>query len=50
MGTSIVEFAIFIFCMIGCGLQCWHLGKSVGIEATVQYMIDQGVLELEEDS
>lgn len=50
MGISVVEFAIFMFCMIGCGVQCWHLGKSTGVEATVQYMIDTGVLEVEEDS
>jgi len=50
LDTSVLEFAIFIFCMIGCGIQCWHLGKGVGIEHTVQYMIDQGVLELEDDS
>lgn len=50
LDTSVVEFAIFMFCMIGCGMQCWHLGKTTGVEATVQYMIDQGVLEVEEDS
>jgi hypothetical protein len=50
LDTSVAEFAIFLFCMIGCGIQCWHLGKTTGVEATVQYMIDTGVLEVEEDS
>jgi len=36
--------------MIGCGISCWQLGKTTGVEATVQYMIDTGVLEVEEDS
>jgi hypothetical protein len=50
LDTSVAEFAIFLFCMIGCGIQCWHLGKTTGVEAAVQYMIDTGVLEVEEDS
>jgi hypothetical protein len=50
LDTSVAEFAIFIFCMIGCGISSWQLGKTTGVEATVQYMIDTGVLEVEEDS
>ena len=43
------EFAIFIFCLLGCGIHSWKLGKSQGVEATVQYMIDTGVLEVEDE-
>jgi len=46
--ATTIELAIFIFCMVGCGFHSWKLGKHQGIEATVQYMIDQGVLEVEE--
>ena len=45
MDTNVV---IFIFCLVGCGVHCWRLGKLEGIEGTVQYFIDEGYLEVEE--
>jgi len=33
--------------MIGCGTHCWLMGRQEGIETTVQYLIDQGVLQVE---
>ena len=41
--------AIFIFCLIGCGLTSWKMGISAGIQASVQYFVDEGVIELEEE-
>jgi hypothetical protein len=43
------EIAIFIFCLLGCGLQSYVLGKRVGIEGAVQYFIDEGVIEVEDE-
>ena len=40
METAIV---VFIFCLIGCGIHSWRLGRRDGIEGTVQYLIDQGI-------
>jgi len=37
---------IFGICMFGCALTAFHLGRREGIENTVQYLIDQGVLEV----
>ena len=42
------NLAVFLFCLIGCGIHCWKLGKMEGIEGTVQYFIDQGYIEVEE--
>ena len=43
-----LEFSCILFCLIGCGIHCWKLGKMEGIEGTVQYFIDQGYIEVEE--
>ena len=47
--TDVHELAIFIFCMIGCGVSCWQLGKAHGIQETVVYLVDEGMLEVDED-
>lgn len=48
MATT-AEIAVFVFCMLGCGIHCWRLGRVEGIEGTVQYLIDAGVLEVEDE-
>jgi len=40
---------IFAVCMLGCALTSFHLGRQEGIENTVQYLIDQCVLEVDDD-
>lgn len=37
---------IFGLCMFGCAWTAFHLGRRDGIEGTVQYLIDQGVIEV----
>ena len=44
-----ITYAIFAFCMVGCAGQSFFLGRRTGIEATVQYLIDQGVLEVDDE-
>jgi hypothetical protein len=46
---DIQVLSIFMFCLIGCGFTSWHVGKNHGIEMAVQYLIDQGVLEINEE-
>lgn len=43
------QIAIFIFCMVGAGISSWNLGRRDGIEATVEFLIDKGILEVEEE-
>lgn len=43
-------YLIFGICMLGCAATSWHLGRRVGIENAVSYLVDEGVLELDEDS
>ena len=43
-----MELAIFIFCLIGCGLSCYNLGKQEGIETTIEHLVDEGLLKVEE--
>ena len=44
-----MEIAIFIFCLIGCGGHCYHLGKQEGIEITIEHLVDQGMLEVDSE-
>ena len=44
-----LEMSIFVFCLIGCGLTCHHIGKKEGIESTIEHLVDQGMLELDEE-
>jgi hypothetical protein len=43
-----LEYAVFMFCLIGCGLTSHALGKQEGIETTIEHLVDQGMLELDE--
>ena len=45
----IVELAAMTVCVIGCGMTCYNLGKQEGIETTIEHLVDEGMLELEED-
>ena len=45
-----LELAIFAFCLIGCGLTCHALGKQEGIETTIEHLVDNGLLELEDET
>jgi|TARA_R110001592_G_scaffold348018_1_gene641894 hypothetical protein len=38
--------AIILFCITGCGLTAYHLGRRVGIEDAVEHMVQEGLLEV----
>ena len=40
-----IEAAIFLFCLLGCGLTCHELGKQEGIETTIETLIGKGLLQ-----
>ena len=44
-----MEIAIFIFCLIGCGMTSYNLGRQEGIETTIEHLVDQGMLEEESE-
>lgn len=44
-----VAYVVFGFCMLGAAATAFHLGKRDGIEGTVQYLIDTGVLEVDDE-
>jgi len=44
-----LEYAVFAFCVIGCGMTCHALGKQEGIEATIEHLVDEGLLHLDEE-
>lgn len=48
-GEFMLEGAIFVFCLIGCGLTCHALGKQEGIETTIEHLVDHGMLEVDEE-
>jgi len=41
--------AIFIFCLVGCSITSWYLGKQRGIADAVTYLVQEGLLTFEED-
>jgi hypothetical protein len=43
-------YVVLAVCMLGCATHSFYLGRRTGIEATVTYLIEQGVLELDEES
>tara|TARA_R110002073_G_scaffold5739_3_gene35328 strand:+ start:1614 stop:1760 length:147 start_codon:yes stop_codon:yes gene_type:complete len=45
----VVELAVLMFCMIGCGMTCYALGKQEGVERTIEHLVDHGMLELEDE-
>lgn len=45
----LIDYAICAFCLVGCGIVSFKLGRLEGIEHTVQYFINVGVLEVEEE-
>ena len=44
-----IGITVFAICMAGCALTSFHLGRQEGIESTVQYLIDQGVIDIDDD-
>lgn len=46
MDTTLV--CIILFCVWGCGLQCYHIGRNSGISDAVQHMSDEGLIDLDE--
>lgn len=44
---TFAEIAVFMFCMIGCGMSCWSLGFKDGRSDLIEHFIDIGVLEIE---
>jgi len=42
----VMEYAIFIFCLLGCGITSHRLGKQEGIETTIEHLVDEGLLEV----
>jgi hypothetical protein len=49
METTLAGFVVFAFCLIGCGAHCWHLGRKVGITGTVNYLVNKGLLDVDDE-
>ena len=39
---------LFVFVVIGCGLSSYALGRKTGIVATVGYLIEEQIIEVED--
>lgn len=40
---------VFAICMFGCAMTAFQLGRREGIDNAVQYFIDQGILEVDDE-
>jgi hypothetical protein len=45
----ITEFIIFAICMTGCAWTAFYLGRNEGVEDCINYLVDEGVIELVEE-
>ena len=43
-------YIVLAICMAGCAGHAFYLGRRVGIEATVQYLVDKEILDFDEES
>jgi hypothetical protein len=43
-------YIVFGICMVGCSATAWHLGRRVGIEHTVSFLIESGTLKIEDSN
>lgn len=43
-----MAIAIFVFCIVGCSYMSFRSGRAEGISEAVQYLIEAGVIEIEE--
>ena len=48
MGIEIIT-AIFLFCIIGCGIQCHKLGQRKGVLGTVEFLIASDYLNIADE-
>ena len=46
---SLTAFTLFAICMMGCGIHCWNLGRKVGIQYAVDYLVDNGHLDVDDE-
>lgn len=46
---AVAVYIIFAFCMYGCAQTAFYLGRRDGIEATVEHLVNKGLLDVEED-
>lgn len=49
MLDAFTAYVVFGVCMAGAASTAFHLGRREGIENTVQYLIDTGVLEVDDE-
>ena len=49
MELSLTAFTLFAICMAGCGIHCWYLGRRVGIQYAVDYLVDNGHLDVDDE-
>lgn len=48
MITTVGAFIIFSVCLAGCGMHAYFVGRRVGIEQAVDYMADNGHIDVED--
>lgn len=43
-------YLIFAFCMAGCAGHAYYTGRRMGIQITIEHLMNKGILELDEES
>jgi len=46
--VEVHSIVVYIICLIGCGVQCYFLGKRVGIQDCLTYLDENGVIDLQD--
>lgn len=47
--ATVPEIAVFVFCLIGCGITAWNLGVKAGVNGTIAYLAQNGIIEVTEE-
>jgi len=42
-----MQLFIFIFCVVGCGLSSYFLGRQLGVSSCIDYLIEAGLIDID---
>jgi hypothetical protein len=45
----LLEYAVFLFCLIGCGIHLYLRGRIEGATACLNFLEEQGMVEFEDE-
>ena len=47
--VEVPSIVIFVICLLGCGVHSFFLGRRIGVEHTLLYLENEGLIEFTEE-